>query len=232
MRHHFLPHTHDRTHKLTVRRTVHGTSRGISYLPTGGLSLDFASDQGRFLFTVALFIIFVLLPLHDSQAQTPPQFAPAPMAVSTSFDRRESVLERMRTFEGEMTREAVAALFMHMDPSFRQEPPVLLSDGTTTARVTIRVSVSKGELPKFAVSGGHCVSARTSDNGGWILEILPDRGSMAASVTVLSGVSMIEYPLTVAPPLPLLDPQKAEVVEIEYAVFANELAEGRNFPAH
>lgn len=181
--------------------------------------------------TVAI-TIFTLLPSADVNGQMTQPAIASPTAESANFIRKETVLDRMRAYKGEKTREAVSALFIQTDPSFSQEPSVLLSNGTATARVTLRVPPRKGELPKFSLSGGHCLSALMSDNGAWILEIRPNAGSLATSVTVLSGGTMVEYPLTVAPPLNLLDPQKAEVIEIEYAVIANELAAARMANTH
>jgi hypothetical protein len=41
---------------------------------------------------------------------------------------------------------------------------------------------------------------------------------------------MVEYPLTVAPPLNLFDAKKAESALVEYVETANELASGRAAP--
>lgn len=183
----------------------------------------------KFLPMITCLVAFlIMLPCCRvfAQADTPPASPPVPQ--SAVFDRRESVLERMKAYKGAKTREAVAGLFTRSDPAFRQEPSIILSDGVAMARVTLRVAYRKENLPKFSVAGGHCVSASMIDNGAWILEILPNRGAFATSVTVLSAGTMIEYPLTVAPPLNLLDPRTADIVEIEYAVSANELAAADN----
>jgi len=227
--------SHARTHKAPVRRMVDGTSHGRPVLRADGVSRSFPRSPGLFFVAAAVVVILALLPSRQTTGQVRPPFpnrlpTPGdafPATASAGFDRRESVLDRMREFKGKKTREALAALFVRMDPAFSQEPSVLLSDGSATARVTLRVPYRKGETPTFSISGGHCVTALTTDNGLWILEILPDRGSMATSVTVLSGGTMTEYPLTVAPPLNLLDPRKVEIVEIEYAVLANEVAAAR-----
>jgi len=188
------------------------------------------SKSVRLLCATAALTICALLPPLSVNGQMPQPFVATPTAESTNFDRRESVLDKMRAYKGEKTREAMTALFIRTDPSFSQEPSIVLSDGTATARVTLRVPSRKGELPKFSISGGHFVSVRMSDNGTWILEILPNPGTLATSVTVLSGGTMVEYPLTVAPPLNLLDPQKTDIIEIEYVVLANELAASRTAP--
>jgi hypothetical protein len=62
--------------------------------------------------------------------------------------------------------------------------------------------------------------------GTWVLEIIPERGILATSVTVLTGGEMIEFPLTVAPPLELFDLKEAGAGEAEYVTTANRLASG------
>lgn len=191
---------------------------------TGGGSGLNSRFRVRLLATAAWLAIIIVLPSVDCPAQTDQQTIPPAATGSVGFVRIESVLDRMREFKGEKTREALSALFVRMDSAFSQEPSILLADGSATARVTLRVPYRKGEAPTFSISGGRCVTARATDNNIWILDIMPARGSMSTSVTVLSGGSMTEYPLTVAPPLNLLDPRSADLVEIEYAVLANELA--------
>ncbi len=178
----------------------------------------------RFKLLTRLAVLLALLPCCPVYGQN--DNPPVPQA--SVFDRRESVLDRVKAFKGQKTRETLAGLFAQSDPAFRQDPSVILSDGTATARITLRVVSRKDDLPKFSVTGGHCVNAGMTENGTWILEILPNRGAFATSVTVLSGGSMIEYPLTVAPPLNLLDPRKSDIAEIEYAVTANDLAASGN----
>lgn len=229
----------DATAAASLRQPAVFNSHGRPLPPLYGFAGFFTRHHNPILLLTAILTTFAAFLPEDAAGQFPPPrpipFTPpvaaAPGPASTGFDRRESVLDRMKEFKGQKTREAMAALFVRFDPAFSQEPAILLSDGTATARVTLRVPPRKGETPKFSISGGHCVSAKAADNGLWILEILPNRGSMATSVTVLSGGSMTEYPLTVAPPLNLLDPRKAEIVEIEYAVLANELTTAASSPA-
>jgi len=171
--------------------------------------------------------MFTVSAFHNGNAQ-PMQ---SPGGESVSFQRRDSVLERFRNYSGKKSRAALAALFSGTDPSFTQDPPILLADGTASARITLRIFSRAGELPRFSITGGRSTDARLTQNGLWIIVIVPNRGSTATSVTVLSGGNMIEYPLTVAPLLNSFDPKKADAVLIDYVTIANELAAAQRRPA-
>ncbi|HBG08301.1 MAG: hypothetical protein A2075_11655 [Geobacteraceae bacterium GWC2_58_44] len=149
-----------------------------------------------------------------------------PRSRSISFSRRKSVLELFRAHAGERSAAALGRLFQRSDDIFVQEPPVLLSDGSAALRLTIRTSSE--ESPQFAIFEGNCTGLKVGDDGAWILEIVPARGSLAATVTVLSGGEMIEFPLAVAPPLELFDEALAGAGEAEYVASANRLALARH----
>lgn len=185
----------------------------------------------RLLLVVVIAGIFSFLPAPVG-AEDPPQSAKAVSAAvqpQASFTRLESVLERFRSYKGEKNRITLGNLFRRSDAEFTQDPAVLLSDGTAQARVTVRVSAQGDQAPSFMVSGGKCVGVEITDNT-WLFDIVPDRGSSATSVTILTEKSMVEYPLTVAPPLNLFDAKKAESALVEYVETANELASGRAAP--
>lgn len=179
----------------------------------------------RRLFTLSCAVLlFLLLSPGNSQAEMGLPGNQAPSARVPSFDRKESVLERIRAFSEKKTQAALAGLFTRWDPVFSQTPAVLLSDGKTVARITLRVQGRAGDPPNFSVTGGHFVSAKMTDTGNWVLEILPNRGSLATSLTVAFPGQMTEYPLTVAPPLDLFDRQTADSAVIDYVTTANQLA--------
>ncbi len=179
---------------------------------------------GRLLTLSYAVSLFLLLPIDHSQAQTDLPGNQFPGARTASFDRKESVLDRVRAFSGKKTQAALEGLFTRWDPVFSQNPAVLLSDGTTVATITLRVQGRADDPPIFSVTGGHFVSAKRTDTGIWILEILPNRGSLSTSLTVAFSGQMTEYPLTVAPPLDLFDPRAADTAVIEYVTTANRLA--------
>jgi hypothetical protein len=140
-----------------------------------------------------------------------------------TFSRHRSVLDAFRSYSGVSTPAALARLFERNDAMFRQEPRLLLSDGSTALRLTVRTSDRNERAPQFFISGGTCTALEVADDQAWELEIVPDRGSMTATVTVLTGSEMIEFPLAVAPPLELFDEARAGPGEAEYVRVANEV---------
>lgn len=179
---------------------------------------------GRLLTLSCAVSFLLLLPIGNSQAETDLPDNQLPSARTASFDRKESVLDRIRAFSGKKTQAALEGLFTRWDPVFSQSPAVLLSDGTTVANITLRVQGRASDPPLFSVTGGHFVSAKMTDTGNWILEILPNRGSLSTSLTVSLSGQMTEYPLTVAPPLELFDSKTADAAVIDYVTTANHLA--------
>jgi len=196
-------------------------------VPTGsphfaiGIFGNLSRALERLLTITITATIFTVLPVCDSTAEMTQSGIQIP---SVSFDRKESVLDRFRAFSGKKTQLALEGLFTRWDPVFSQNPAILLSDGTTVARITLRLQSRGGDPPFFSVTGGHCLSAKMSDSGVWILEILPTRGSLATSLTVAFSGQMTEYPLTVAPPLNLFEPRCADAAVIDYVTIANCLA--------
>jgi hypothetical protein len=134
------------------------------------------------------------------------------------------VLESFRDHSGEHNVDVLSRLFERSDDMFTQEPPVLISNGYDALRITIRTKGRSERAPQFYISGGNCTGLKNSDGGAWVLEIVPERGSLASSVSVLTGSEMIEYPLAVAPLLEQFDTVEAGKGELEYVETANRLA--------
>jgi hypothetical protein len=151
-------------------------------------------------------------------------------ARSLSFARRESLIERFGASGGERSSTALARLLTSPDSSFIQDPPLLLSDGIATLRLTLQTQGRGEHSPQFFISGSSCIDFKAGKNGSWILEILPERGTLAASVMVLEGREVIEYPLAVAPPLDIFDANGAKTGLVEYVRAANELVRSKPLP--
>jgi hypothetical protein len=199
-------------------------SPGCSHLTVSGISRACSNALRRLLTTIIPAIIFVVLPTSDSKAEIPLPGLQVPTVRTASFDRKESVLDRFRAFSGKKNQTALEGLFTRWDPVFSQNPAVVLSDGIAVARITLRLQGRAGDPPNFSITGGHCVSATMTDTGIWILEILPNRGTLSTSVTVAFSGQMTEYPLTVAPPLDIFEPRNADTAVIDYVTTANQLA--------
>ena len=144
---------------------------------------------------------------------------------SPSFSHRESVLERFRSYIGERTPENLERLFERSDDTFVQDPPVVLSDGKASLRLTVRLRNRSEKSPLFYISEATCTNLHIGTNDGvWVLNLVPKQGSMAAAVTVISGNEIIDFPLAVAPPIELFEVATARDGEAEYVRTANRLA--------
>jgi hypothetical protein len=157
-------------------------------------------------------------------ASAPPSHEPDYGSRPITFSRRKSVLESFRAHSGEHSFDALARLFERSDDMFTQEPPVLISNGSDALRITIHTKSRSERAPQFYISGGSCIGLTNGEGGVWIIDIVPEQGSLASSVSVLSGSEMIEYPLAVAPSLELFETSGAGEGELEYVVTANRLA--------
>jgi hypothetical protein len=113
------------------------------------------------------------------------------------------VLERFRNYKGEKNPAILSALFKkEVASSIRQQSLVVLSDGTTNLRVVATLTSSAGASPNFALNGATLVSLkRDSNSANWIIDVLPRKNAVQATLTIMDGSEDIEYPLTTAPPL-------------------------------
>jgi hypothetical protein len=140
----------------------------------------------------------------------------------------KSVLDRIREFTGEKTNKNLLRFFA-VDPGrpVRQEPAVALSDGKSTVTVVMELE-NKGErAPNFLVKGAHCISLEQRDSA-WVMKIVPECGVLDASVTAVSDENIVEFPLTLAPPLDIYQKSRtasAEESSIDiYVRLVNDLA--------
>lgn len=137
---------------------------------------------------------------EQPQAQRPDEPKRAEEARTTVYG---AVLERFRAYQGEKSPAILAALFKKdVAPAISQEPHVALSDGKTSIRIMASLTSSNGKSPNFALNGAKLVSLKKGDEAGiWIIEALPRENVLQATLTILNGAEIIEYPLTVAPPI-------------------------------
>jgi hypothetical protein len=116
----------------------------------------------------------------------------------------KGVLDRFRQYNGSKSLPAMVALFdKKVAQTFRQEPAILLSAGQSKAILTVDIPVKISSSPNFAVNGGTLVSFKhdKQSEGRWIVEVLPEVGSIKVTVTIIAGPEEFEFLLTVAPPV-------------------------------
>jgi len=132
-------------------------------------------------------------PAVDVKAEETPQFVVY-----------KGIIDRFRQHSGSKKLSVMAALFdKKITPSIQQEPMILLSDGKSKATLTVAIPARINSSPNFAVNGGTLISfiQDKQSKGRWIVEVLPEAGSIKVTVTIIAGAEEFEYPLTVAPPV-------------------------------
>lgn len=122
-----------------------------------------------------------------------------------------SVLKRFRSYQGEKKPAAMMALFSEpVAPTIRQEPYPAISNGSTNIKISVDLPSTGRTAPNFSLTGAKMISLKRDDkSGSWILEVLPQTGALKAMVTILSGSSIIDYPLTIVPPVADFSPAEA-----------------------
>jgi hypothetical protein len=132
-------------------------------------------------------------PAADAKAEETPQFVVY-----------KGIIDRFRQHSGSKKLPVMAALFdKKITPSIQQEPMILLSDGKSKATLTVDIPARINSSPNFAVNGGTLISFKLDkqNKGRWVVEVLPEAGSIKVTVTIIAGAEEFEYPLTVAPPV-------------------------------
>jgi len=111
----------------------------------------------------------------------------------------KSALERFREFKGKKTPEALIALFDSGGGENRQDPPLVLSDGKTSVKVILELH-SDGEDNNFLLDGASLVSLTHKERNYWVVELLPEKNTLEAAVSVPRNSQLHVTPLTVSPP--------------------------------
>ena len=123
-----------------------------------------------------------------------------------------SVLERFRAYQGEKSPAILMVLFKkQVSAAIRQIPVVAISDGTTVVKLVTELTGSDQSSPNFAFSDAKLISlSKEPDSDKWTIELLPLKGTTKAHLTILNGNTIIEYPLTVATPIPNFSASEAD----------------------
>jgi hypothetical protein len=133
----------------------------------------------------------------------------------------QSVLELFRLYKGERTVGSLTALFAPRDDAlFSQEPRLLLADGESSVKVTI-FKVSGNKAPNFTLNSARAVSLAV-DGGAWLVEAQPDKDALKASIIMLLGGMIQEFPLAVAPVADIDLDRSGRVTEADFLLFLKE----------
>ncbi len=150
----------------------------------------------------------------DPPAEVKPVAAPQkqePVKI-TSY---KGVLESFRVFNGKKSPAVYIALYnKEITPTIHQEPAIALSDGKTQLNILIKLDAAGDKSPNFSLNGAKLVSLSKDDSLRWTIVVLPKTGTLQAGLTILTDSDMIEYPLTVAPPV-----EGVSAAEADFAAF-------------
>lgn len=115
----------------------------------------------------------------------------------------KGTLENFRAYTGQKSPAILIELFgRNISSTIRQEPAPVLSDGKTPVKLLATIEETGNKSPNFALNGARLISLNKDDaTHTWIIEALPQAGTMQASLTILTDSETIEYPLTLAPPV-------------------------------
>jgi len=138
---------------------------------------------------------------------------------------QKSVLERFHDLTGERSPKVLTGLFEH-EPliGFKQEPPIILSDGKSTVKVFF-IALSYGkDLPDVSLKGARLISLRKDPEktNTWIAEIKPDGGANSATLTVLQEKVTMVFPLAVASKPKIRVGRSGKVTETDFNKFLKE----------
>jgi hypothetical protein len=144
-------------------------------------------------------------PPADSKPVAEPQ-----KPVEVKMTSYKGVLDNFRTYKGERSPAIFIALFnKEITPTIRQEPAVALSDGKTPLKLRVTLEKAVDKSPTFSLNGAKLVSLNRDASSTWIIEALPQAGIMRATMTIMTDSDIIEYPLTLAPPIKDISPAEA-----------------------
>jgi hypothetical protein len=125
------------------------------------------------------------------------------------------IAERFRVYQGPRTSLALTGLFQKpITDSVRQEPAIVVSDGKTNFKLFVDL-VSGGNIaPNFALSGAKLVSLKSAGvPGRWLVEATPQKNAQKVSVTIVTGSSFVEYPVTSVLPIAAISGKEADFTD-------------------
>lgn len=163
------------------------------------------------------------LPTPEDERGPAPEAIPAqPESQLSPPVQVTSVLTRFKEYKGERTPAYLVALFRSAPGlPYLQVPPVAIADGKATVTLVINMTTGK-ETPRFTFSGCSYVSHNRNETGAWEIQARPERDVVEASVTMLYDGLSQEFPLTVAPRVPLLPGRARPVKEADFERFLKE----------
>jgi len=156
---------------------------------------------------------------QDSSGEKTAEAVKAQVKESVSY---KSTVQLFKEFKGEKNPKSLISLFAEIAPlDFMQEPPVAFSDGKTSLKITLQLKQTGSESPKFLLQGANVkkLSGQGEETITWTIEAVPKKDTVEATLTVVDGQTVMEFPLTIAPEIdPLLTKSKS-LSEADFAAY-------------
>jgi len=160
------------------------------------------------------------VPAASVQSARAPEPAPAviepEIAVAAPVQTNYvGIAERFRVYQGPRTPVAMVGLFQKpITGSVRQEPAIVVNDGKSGFKLFLELTSGSVTAPNFALTGAKLVSLKSAGGPGrWLVEATPLKNVQKASVTIVTGGSFIEYPVTSVPPIAAISGKEADFVD-------------------
>ncbi|AAR35147.1 hypothetical protein KVP06_08860 [Geobacter sulfurreducens] len=148
-----------------------------------------------------------------------PEEKPAPVT-QEGYAVLGGVAARFRDYTGAKTPKALMALFKKpVADSISQDPAICLTDGKTAVRITVNLAEGGKTAPNFALRGAALKSLKKGEGNRWLVEALPEAGAVEATLIIVTGRKIMEYPLTVAPRADVNVDGKGRVTEADFLLF-------------
>lgn len=165
------------------------------------------------------------LPLGDSSAKK--DSSEEKKSEPSKKDQQKSVsykstLQLFKEYKGERSAGSLIPLFAEISPpDFTQEPLIALSDGKTPVKITLIVKQSGSETPKFLLQGANLKQLLNEGEGAvtWTIEAIPKKDAVEATLTVIDGRTVVDFPLKVVPQVNALLTKGKTLSEADFAVY-------------
>jgi len=138
------------------------------------------------------------------------------------FISYKSALQLFTEFKGVRSAENLIPVFAEISmPDFIQEPLIAFSDGKTPLKIVLTLKQSGSDLPKFILQGANVklISSKGEDTVTWTIEAIPKKDAVEATLTVIEGQTVMDFPLTVVPEINALLTKGKALSEADLAAY-------------
>ncbi|RNC71029.1 MAG: hypothetical protein ED859_04990 [Desulfuromonadales bacterium] len=155
----------------------------------------------------------------DDQGAVQPKVAPQ----QEKYISYKGILTRFKEYTDEKSLKAFEGLFREpVAATIRQEPALFINDGKSLLKVIIDVDSSETSAPNFALRGARLTSLKKDGNNRWVVEAVPEAGRFEATLTIVNGERMVDFPLTIAPPVDVNIDKKGVVTDADFSLFLSQ----------